>query len=72
MKLIVFHQILIAFAIGLAIIFGIRSIVIFSRTSEMANLAMAIVSAIIAVALALYLRKVRAKWVTGRTSVPVP
>ena len=62
MQLLVAHQILIAAAIALASIFGVRSAVIFGRTGGGANLALAFVSACLAVALVLYFRTVRAKW----------
>lgn len=66
MKLIVFHQILIASAIGLAVIFGVRSIVMFSRSGASNDALLAVASALVAVALGLYLRKVRAKWIAKR------
>ncbi len=66
MKLIVIHQILIASAIGLAVIFGVRSIVMFSRSGASNDVLLALVSAAVAVALGLYLRKVRAKWLAER------
>jgi hypothetical protein len=62
MKLIVMHQILIASAIGLALIFAIRSIVMFSRSGASNDVFLAVLSALVAVALGMYLRKVRAKW----------
>lgn len=62
MQLLVAHQILIAFAIALATIFGLRSAVIFSRSGGGANLALAAVAAVLAVGLVLYFRTVRAKW----------
>jgi hypothetical protein len=62
MQLLVAHQVLIAAAIGLATIFGLRSAVIFSRSGGGANLALAAVSALVVVGLVLYFRTVRAKW----------
>lgn len=66
MKLIVIHQILIASAIGLAVIFGVRSIVMFSRSGASNDALLAAASVLVAVALGLYLRKVRAKWLSQR------
>lgn len=66
MKLIVIHQILIASAIGLAVIFGVRSIVLFARAGAPGDAGLAVASALIAAALGLYLRKVRAKWLAER------
>jgi hypothetical protein len=66
MKLIVIHQILIASAIGLAVIFAIRSVVIFSRSGASNDVLLAALSALVAVALGIYLRKVRAKWVAEK------
>ena len=62
MQLLVAHQVLIASALALAVIFGARSAVIFSREGGGANLGLAAVSLVLAVALALYFRTVRARW----------
>ena len=62
MQLLVAHQILIASAIALAAIFGLRSAVLFGRAGGSANLALACASALAAAGLVLYLRTVRAKW----------
>ena len=62
MQLLVAHQILVASAIALASIFGVRAVVIFSRSGGGVNLALAFVSALLAVALVLYFRTVREKW----------
>jgi hypothetical protein len=62
MQLLVAHQILIAAAIGLATIFGLRSAVIFGRSGGGANLALAFVAGALAVGLVLYFRTVRARW----------
>ncbi|MFS8065525.1 MAG: hypothetical protein ACMG6S_04050 [Byssovorax sp.] len=62
MQLLVAHQVLIASAIALAAIFGVRSAVIFGRGGGGANLGLAAVSLLLAVALALYFRTVRARW----------
>ena len=61
MKLIVAHQILIATALGLAVIFGVRALVISLRGGAPAELATGLVSLGVGVILALYLRKVRAR-----------
>jgi hypothetical protein len=61
-QLLVAHQVLIAAAIALATIFGLRSAVIFSRSGGGANLALALVAAALAIGLVLYFRTVRAKW----------
>ena len=62
MELLVAHQVLIASAIALAAIFGARSAVIFGREGGGSNLGLAAVSLLVAVALALYFRTVRARW----------
>lgn len=62
MQLLVAHQVLIASAIALAAIFGVRSAVIFSRGGSASDLGLAAVSLLFAVGLALYFRTVRAKW----------
>jgi hypothetical protein len=62
MQLLVAHQILIGAAIGLASIFGLRGLVLFSRTGESMNLGLGIASLAVAAALGLYFRTVRAKW----------
>jgi hypothetical protein len=68
MRLIVVHQILIASAIGLGVLFGIRAGVVFARTGATSELVIALSSGLVAVALALYLKKVRAKWSAERRS----
>jgi hypothetical protein len=62
MQLLAAHQVLIASAIALATIFGLRAAVIFSRGGGGVNLAMAAASAVLVVGLALYFRTVRARW----------
>jgi ABC-type dipeptide/oligopeptide/nickel transport system permease subunit len=64
MQLLVAHQVLIAAAIALATIFGLRSAVLFSRSGGGANAALALASALVVVGLVLYFRTVRAKWRT--------
>lgn len=61
MKLTVVHQILIASAIGLCAIFGLRSIVIGARTGSGLSIALGIASVVVLVGLAVYLRRFRAK-----------
>lgn len=61
MKLIVAHQILIATALALAVIFGVRALVISLRGGAPAELATGLLSLGVGVILALYLRKVRAR-----------
>jgi hypothetical protein len=56
------HQILIVSAIALAVIFGVRAAVIYTRSSLPGDLALACGSLAVGVALAIYLRAVRAKW----------
>ena len=62
MQLLVAHQILITSALGLAVLFGLRSMLLFSRGQGAANLALAAVSVTVALALGAYLRSVRARW----------
>lgn len=61
MKLIVVHQILIGSAIFLAVVFALRSAVLFARGGEPLSLALAILAAAIGAALGLYLRALRAE-----------
>jgi hypothetical protein len=56
------HQILIVSAIALAVIFGVRAAVIYARTNLPGDLALAGVSLAVGMALAVYLRRLRAKW----------
>lgn len=60
MKLTVVHQILIAGAIALCAIFGLRSLVIGARDGSALPLALALVSFAACAGLALYLRRFRA------------
>ena len=65
MKLLLMHQILIGAAIALAAIFGVRSIVLFTREGGATDLILAAASIGVAIALSLYFRKVRARWLAG-------
>lgn len=62
MQLLVAHQVLIAAAIALSALFGVRGVVVFTRGGGAANLGIAIASLLVATLLSLYLRAVRAKW----------
>ncbi len=62
MQLLVAHQVLIASALALASIFGLRAAVLFARSGGGENLALAFVAALLAVGLGLYFRALRAKW----------
>jgi hypothetical protein len=62
MRLIVVHQILIASAIGLAVLFAVRAVVLFARGEGSVNLALAIAAAAIGAGLGVYLRSARRKW----------
>lgn len=62
MQLLAAHQILIAAAIVLAVLFGLRSAVFFVRAGDTTSLVLALASLVVAGALGLYLRKVRARW----------
>ena len=66
MQLLAAHQILIAAALTLAALFGLRALVLFSRTGGGENLALAAVSVLVTGALVVYFRKVRARWVEAR------
>jgi hypothetical protein len=62
MQLLVAHLILVASTIALAALFGIRSLVLFSKGGASVDLAMAVVSLALVGALGLYFRSVRGKW----------
>lgn len=68
MQLLAAHQILIAAAIALAGLFGVRSLVFFSRGGGVQNLGFGLASFAVGVALWLYFRTVRAKWLSQRRS----
>lgn len=61
MKLTVAHQILIASAIGLCAIFGLRSIVIGVRTSSGLSIGLGVVSLLAFAGLWVYLKRFREK-----------
>jgi hypothetical protein len=61
MKLTFVHQILIVGAIGLCAIFGLRSIVMGARSGSPVSIGLGVLSLIALAALALYLRRFRAK-----------
>ena len=66
MQLLAAHQILIASAIALAALFGVRSLVIFARGGGSGALGLALASIALACALGFYLRSVRAKWLAQK------
>ena len=66
MQLLAAHQILIASAIALAALFGLRAVVLFARGGGGSNLALAAVSLAVMGALVVYFRRVRAQWVEAR------
>lgn len=66
MKLIVAHQILIGSAIALAVFFGARALVLAARGGGVTNLAIGAASLVVAAALGLYFRKIRARYRDGR------
>ncbi len=70
MQLIVVHQILIASAIALAGLFGLRSAVLFARGQGPLYLGLAVGSFVVAAALSVYLRKVRARFLATRGALP--
>lgn len=62
MELLAAHQILIGSAISLAVLFGLRALVLFSRVGGAINLVMATVSLLVTGALVMYFRKLRLRW----------
>ena len=62
MKLIVAHQVLIGAAIGLSGIFAVRSLTLYLRAGAALDLGLCLASVAVGAGLALYLRKVRARW----------
>jgi hypothetical protein len=67
MQLLVVHQILIASAIGLAALFGVRAAVHFARGGGTGDLVLAALSLVVASGLFVYFRSVRAKWRKARS-----
>ncbi len=61
MQLLAVHQVLIAAAVALASLFGVRAIVLFAKGGGIANLVMAAVSLALAGAFLAYFRKLRAR-----------
>jgi len=68
MPLLAAHQILITAAMGLAAIFALRSVFVFSRGGGAAELVLGFVAITIGAALGLYLQRVRAKWLALKGS----
>ncbi len=68
MKLIVAHQILIGSAIALALLFGVRALVLATRGDAATNAAIGAVSLVVAAVLGLYFRKLRARYLAERVS----
>jgi hypothetical protein len=69
MQLLAAHQILIGSAIALAVLFGLRGAVLFLHGAGAGSLALAAASLVVAGALGLYFRTVRARWVELRGRV---
>lgn len=69
MQLLVAHQILIGSAIALAVIFGLRSAVLFLHGAGPGSLALAAMSLVVTGALGLYFRTVRGRWLKLRGNV---
>jgi hypothetical protein len=63
MKLIVFHRILVGTAIGLCIVFAVRSFVLFVRGGTNTDLALGVGAIVVGVALGAYLRTLRGRTV---------
>lgn len=68
MKLTFVHQILIASGIGLCAIFGLRQIVVGARDGDVGTLVLGVVSLLVLVALAFYLRRFRQKLAAAERS----
>lgn len=66
MKLTFVHQVLIASAIGLCAIFGLRSIVVGARSGDSVTVALGVVSFAALGALWVYLKRFRAKVRAGQ------
>ena len=67
MTLLVAHQILVAAAIVMALLFGVRSVAQYAHGGGATELAIAAASFVAAAALGVYFRTVRAKWLAQRT-----
>ncbi len=72
MQLLAAHQILIAAALALASLFGLRGLVLFARGDGAVNLAMALASIAVAALLAVYFRTVRARWREAKAAAHRP
>jgi membrane associated rhomboid family serine protease len=70
MQLLLAHQILIGSAVALAAIFGVRSLVLFSRSGDAPSVVLAGVAFAVMGALVMYFRVVRARWVEARRADP--
>jgi hypothetical protein len=70
MQLLAAHQVLIASAIALSALFGLRALALFSRGGGAANLAIAAGSAVVLAALVVYFRKVRARYLEAKAAAP--
>jgi membrane associated rhomboid family serine protease len=66
MQLLVAHQILIGAAITLAGVFGLRSLLLFSRGGGAPHVALAAAAFVVMGALLVYFRAVRARWNEAR------
>ena len=65
-RLLVAHQILIASAVALAVLFALRSIAVYAQAGDGTELGIAAASLAIAAGLYWYFRKVRARWLADR------
>lgn len=72
MQLLAVHQILIASAIALTLLFGARGVLLFARGEGPLNLALGAASFVVAAALGAYFKKVRARWHALRQAQPKP
>ncbi len=70
MQLLLAHQILIGAAIALAAIFGLRSLVLFSRGGGTPSVLLAAAAFVVMGALVMYFRTVRARWIEARRDDP--
>ena len=72
MQLLAAHLVLIGSAIALAVLFGLRALVHFSREGATTDLVLAAASLVAAGALAMYFRTVRSKWLAERSGQGQP